>query len=60
MRRAIVRKNEWVHLTPLPFSVVVSVVENCPRVSMFATLMGIEAAPPSRRVEVEPTRILHS
>ena len=57
MRRSIVRKNEWNHLTFLPFSVVGNGTRGAMRVSMYGTLVGIEPPPPSRNLEVKPYAI---
>jgi hypothetical protein len=58
MRRAIVRKNEWNHLTTLPFSVVGNGTRGSMRVSMYATLEGIEPPPPtSLKLDVKPYAI---
>ena len=54
MRRSIVRKNEWNHLTFLPFSVVRNGTRGAMRVSMYGTLVGIDSPPPSRNLEVKP------
>jgi hypothetical protein len=45
MRRAIVRKNEWVYLTYLPFSVVQSGPTGAMRVSRYGTLVGVQPPP---------------
>ncbi len=57
MRRSIVRKNEWNHLTFLPFSVVGNGTRGAMRVSRYGTLVGIEPPPPSRNLEVKPYAI---
>ena len=54
LRRAIRRKNEWNYLTPLPQSVVGTGSSGFFRVSMAATLVGLEAPPASRNLEVKP------
>jgi len=54
MRRSIVRKNEWIYLTYLPFSVVQSGPAGAMRVSRYAMLAGVEPPPPSRHLEVKP------
>jgi hypothetical protein len=54
MRRAIGRKNEWSHLTYLPLSVSGDGAQGLFRVSMYGTLVGIEAPPPSRNLEIKP------
>ncbi len=57
MRRSIVRKNEWSHLTDLPFSVVRNGAQGATRISMYGTLVGIEPPPPSKHLEVKPYAI---
>ena len=57
MRRLIVRKNEWIHLTPLPLSVVRMGQQGANRVSLYATLTGIQAPEPRRNLEVKPYAI---
>jgi Domain of unknown function (DUF5916) len=57
MRRVIIRKNEWSHLTLLPFSVTGTGPNAIMRVSMYGTLVGIEAPPPSRNLQVKPYAI---
>ena len=56
MRRSIVRKNEWSHLTALPLSIVRNGAQGAMRISMFGTLVGIEPPPPSKNLEVKPMR----
>ena len=57
MRRSIVRRNEWSHLTDLPLSVVRNGAQGAARISMYGTLVGIEPPPPSRNLEVKPYAI---
>ena len=57
MRRSIVRKNEWSHLTALPLSIVRNGAQGAMRISMFGTLVGIEPPPPSKNLEVKPYAI---
>ena len=57
MRRSVIRNNEWNHLTFLPFSVARNGAQGAMRVSMYGTLVGIEAPPPSRNLEVKPYAI---
>ena len=52
MRRAIRRKNEWVHLTPLP--TVMGGAQGIFRISAAATLVGLELPPASRNFELKP------
>ena len=57
MRRSIVRRNEWSHLTDLPLSVVRNGAQGATRISMYGTLVGIEPPLPSRNLEVKPYAI---
>ena len=57
LRRAIRRKNEWNYLTFLPRSVVGTGAAGTFRVSMAGTLVGLEAPPASRNLEVKPYAI---
>ena len=57
MRRSVVRRNEWNHLTFLPFAVVGNGTRGAMRVSRYGTLVGIEPPPPSRNLEVKPYAI---
>ena len=57
MRRVIARKNEWSHLTLLPLSVTGTGPSAIMRISMYGTLVGIEAPPPSRNLQVKPYAI---
>jgi hypothetical protein len=52
MRRAIRRKNEWAHLTPLP--TVMGGAQGFFRISAAATLVGLELPPASRNIELKP------
>ena len=54
MRRAIRRRNEWIHLTPIPLSALGTGSTGVFRVSRAGTLVGIEAPPASRVIEVKP------
>ena len=54
MRRSILRRNEWEHITALPLSVAGQGSQGIFRVSMYGTLVGIEAPPMSRNLEVKP------
>ena len=58
MRRAIRRKNEWVHLTPLP--TVMGGSQGFFRISAAATLVGLELPPASRNIELKPYGIARS
>ncbi len=57
LRRAVRRKNEWNYLTALPQSVVGAGSSGVFRVSMAGTLVGLEAPPASRNLEVKPYAI---
>ena len=57
MRRSVIRKNEWSHLTYLPFAVARNGSQGVLRVSMYGTLVGIEAPPSGRNLEVKPYAI---
>ena len=57
MRRSIVRRNEWNHLTFLPISVARNGPPGAQRVSSYGTLVGIEPPPPSKNLEVKPYAI---
>jgi hypothetical protein len=57
IRRAIRHKNEWVHLTPIPSSAIGTGPQGALRVSAAATLVGIEAPPAGRALEVKPYAI---
>ena len=54
LRRFVVRTNEWSHLTTLPLSVVRTGPSGILRMSMYGTLVGIEAPPASMNIEVKP------
>ena len=60
MRRSVLRRNEWNHIRALPLSVGGGGSRGVFRVSMYATLVGIEAPPPSRNLEVKPYGIAGS
>lgn len=57
LRRLVARKNEWSYLTFLPLSVSGNGSQGIFRVSMYGTLVGIEAPPRSRNLEVKPYAI---
>jgi len=54
LRRSVLRLNEWSHLTFLPLSVAPSGSTGVFRVSMYGTLVGVEAPPPSQNLEIKP------
>ncbi len=55
IRRAIRRKNEWVHLNPLPLAM--GGPQGFFRISAAATLVGLDLPPASRNVELKPYAI---
>jgi hypothetical protein len=55
LRRAIRRKNEWTYLTPVPASIGGPQALN--RVSLAATLVGLDLPPASRNLELKPYAI---
>ncbi|MGD8730227.1 MAG: DUF5916 domain-containing protein, partial [Gemmatimonadota bacterium] len=54
LRRAVRRKNEWNYLTYIPLSVAGGGATASFRVSRAGTLVGLEAPPASRVVELKP------
>ncbi len=54
MRRSVMRRNEWNFLRALPLSVAGRGAAATFRVSMYGTLVGIEAPESSRNLEVKP------
>ena len=52
MRRAIMHKNEWTHLTQLPASIAGA--QAFWRMSMAGTLVGLDLPPASRNFEIKP------
>ncbi|MEQ1857174.1 MAG: DUF5916 domain-containing protein, partial [Longimicrobiales bacterium] len=59
-RRSVLRKNEWVFLRALPLSVGGAGTSGTFRVSMYGTLVGIEAPELGRNLEVKPYGIAGS
>ena len=59
MRRTVVRRNEMNYIRALPLSVARGATASF-RVSMYGTLVGIEAPPASRNLEVKPYGIAGS
>ena len=57
LRRSVARRNEWNYLTFLPVSVSRNGSQGLFRVSMYGTLVGIEAPLPSRNLEIKPYAI---
>ena len=57
MRRSIVRRNEWNHLTLVSYAVVGNGTRGALRVSDYGTLVGIEPPPPARNLEIKPYAI---
>ena len=60
MRRSIMRRNEWIYIRALPLSVGAGGALGTFRVSMYGTLVGIEAPAQSRNLEVKPYAIAGS
>tara|TARA_B100000029_G_scaffold86442_2_gene76716 strand:+ start:4244 stop:6586 length:2343 start_codon:yes stop_codon:yes gene_type:complete len=56
-RRSIMRNNEWIFLSPVPRSVARGGAAGSNRVSLYATLEGIEAPPSGNHLEVKPYAI---
>jgi hypothetical protein len=54
MRRSVIRNNEWNFLSPIPRAVARSGPSGSNRVSLYATLEGIEAPPIGRNLEIKP------
>ena len=54
MRRAIRRRNEWTYFSPVPINAARSGSAAIFRISLAGTLVGIEAPPVSRNLEVKP------
>jgi hypothetical protein len=54
MRRGILRRNEWNHLTFLPYSVAGNGTRAAMRVSRYGTLTGVEPPSSSVRLEAKP------
>lgn len=57
LRRAVRRKNEWNYLTFLPLAVSGTGAMGSFRVSRAGTLVGLEAPPTGRNIEVKPYAI---
>ena len=53
MRRSIRRKNEWTYLSPIPLSAASGML-GIFRISLAGTLVGIEAPPAARNLELMP------
>ena len=54
LRRGIRRKNEWTFLSPIPLSAASSGPRGQWRISLAGTLVGIEAPPAARNLELMP------
>ena len=54
MRRAIRRRNEWTYFSPVPINAARSGSAAIFRISLAGTLVGIEAPPVSKNLEVKP------
>jgi hypothetical protein len=59
-RRSLLRKNEWIFVRALPLAIGGGGTSGTFRVSMYATLVGLQAPPPSRNLEVKPYGIAGS
>ena len=57
LRRNVIRRNEWNYLTFLPLSVAGNGSQGLFRVSMYGTLVGVEAPPSGWNLEVKPYAI---
>jgi len=58
LRRSVARRNEWNYLTAVPISAAgTNGSQGTFRVSMYATLVGIEAPPPRPNIEIKPYAI---
>ncbi len=57
MRRSIVRRNEWNHLTLVSYAAVGNGTRGTMRVSSYGTLVGIQPPPPGRNLEIKPYAI---
>jgi len=60
LRRTVLRRNEWNFVRALPIAIGGGGASGTFRVSMYATLVGIQAPPPSRNLEVKPYGIAGS
>lgn len=56
-RRSVARRNEWNYLAFVPVSVARNGSQGLFRVSMYGTLVGVEAPLPSRNLELKPYAI---
>jgi hypothetical protein len=54
IRRSVLRDNEWSYLTPIPIQFAGGGPNGVFRVSLYADLVGIEAPPLGRNLEVKP------
>ncbi|MEX2584156.1 MAG: ATP-binding cassette domain-containing protein [Gemmatimonadota bacterium] len=54
IRRSVLKRNEWNHLTHVPFSAAGDGSMAVFRVSMYGTLVGIEAPPLGSNIELKP------
>src|SRR5690606_20460008 len=54
IRRSVLRDNEWSYLTAVPIQVAGTGANAVFRVSMYGNLVGIEAPPVGRNLEVKP------
>ncbi len=54
IRRSVLRDNEWSYLTPIPIQFAGGGPNGVFRVSLYADVVGIEAPPVGRNLEVKP------
>ena len=54
LRRGIRQRNEWVYLSPVPISAAPGGRQGANRISFAGTLVGIEAPPAARNIELLP------
>ena len=57
LRRAIRRHNEWTYLSPVPLSAARQGSSGIFRISLAGTLVGIEAPPPRKNIDLKPYAI---
>jgi hypothetical protein len=57
MRRTIRRRNEWTYLSPVPLSAARQGSSGIFRISLAGTLVGIEAPPGSKNLDIKPYAI---
>jgi hypothetical protein len=57
LRRAIRRHNEWVFLAPVPLAAARSGAQGIFRISLAGTLVGLEAPPARKNIDIKPYAI---